>query len=261
MDASRTRRTGDQARKSWFGSYRRWRFARHYRFDDWMTRAKTLMEMTRSARKPMLAACFVGALTVDANRLAAQSSGSAEGVGIGILHTAAHHASAGHDIYRQFFQRNYVGSKNGEYIVHLPTGYARNSRPLPLVMVLHGCNQDHRTIKHDTNFDAVADEYGFMVVYPMLGTRNRFQDNCWGELTDAHIHKGAGEVQDLREIIEEVRHSYGLDPNRVYITGFSSGGGMAIAVMLAHSELIASGSVTAGLPYGETPNSVSRARD
>ena len=224
-------------------------------------RAKTLMEISRWARNPMLAACVLAALSLGADRAAAQSSWNAEGVGIGIMHNAPHQTSAGHDIYRRFLQRDYFGSKNGEYIVHLPSGYARNSRPVPLVMVLHGCDQDHRTIKHDTNFDAVADEYGFIVVYPMLGTSNRFQDNCWGELTDAHIHKGGGEVQDLREIIEEVRYSYCVDPNRVHITGFSSGGGMAVAEMLAHSELIASGSVTAGLPYGETPSSVSRGRD
>jgi hypothetical protein len=32
MDASRSRRTRDPARKNWYARYRQWRFARHYGF-------------------------------------------------------------------------------------------------------------------------------------------------------------------------------------------------------------------------------------
>jgi poly(hydroxyalkanoate) depolymerase family esterase len=75
---------------------------------------------------------------------------------------------------------------------------------------------------------------------------------------DEHIHEGRGEVQDLRSIVEEVQHDYNIDPNRIHIAGLSSGGGMTVAALVAHSELFASGSTTAGLPYSETAYAVGR---
>ena len=166
-------------------------------------------------------------------------------------------ALAGQDIYKTLQARAYPGSRNREYIVHLPTN-SNGSEPMPLVMVLHGCNQTHETIKHDTDFDSLADQEGFAVVYPFItsynGLRNR---NCWGFWFDEHIHEGGGEVQDLRSIVEEVQRDYKIDPNRIHITGLSSGAGMAVAALVAHSELFASGSPTAGLPYSETAGSVS----
>ncbi len=165
-------------------------------------------------------------------------------------------ANAGEDVSQTFRAKSYPGSKDREYIVHLPTGYD-GAKPIPLVMVLHGCKQTHLTIKHDSNFDAIADREGFMVVYPFItsfdGLRNT---NCWGFWFDAEIHEGAGEVQDLWSLIEEVQSDYNIDPSRIHVTGLSSGAAMAIAVMVAHAEGIASGAETAGLPYSETSASV-----
>jgi poly(hydroxyalkanoate) depolymerase family esterase len=124
-------------------------------------------------------------------------------------------------------------------------------------MVLHGCNQTHETIKHDTDFDSLADQEGFAVVYPFITSDNLLRiKNCWGFWLDEHIHEGSGEVQDLRSIIEEVQRDYQIDPNRIHITGLSSGAGMTVAALVAHSELFASGASTAGLPYSETESSV-----
>ncbi len=170
-------------------------------------------------------------------------------LGIWLILAMTTPALAGQDIYKTLQARAYPGSRNREYIVHLPTN-SNGSEPMPLVMVLHGCNQTHETIKHDTDFDSLADQEGFAVVYPFItsynGLRNR---NCWGFWFDEHIHEGGGEVQDLRSIVEEVQRDYKIDPNRIHITGLSSGAGMAVAALVAHSELFASGSPTAGLPY------------
>jgi poly(hydroxyalkanoate) depolymerase family esterase len=95
------------------------------------------------------------------------------------------------------------------------------------------------------------------VVYPYItGYSGLRSKNCWGFWIDEHIHEGRGEVQDLGGIIEEVRRDYRVDPDRIHITGVSSGAAIAVAAMVAHSELIASGSPTAGEPYGETSSSV-----
>lgn len=52
--------------------------------------------------------------------------------------------------------------------------------------------------------------------------------------------------------IAEVQDGYAIDPSRIHVTGLSSGGAMATAVMVAYSEIVASGAPAAGIAYGET---------
>lgn len=163
------------------------------------------------------------------------------------------------DDRRTFRRRAYAGSRDREYLVHVPPGYDPAGPPLPLVVVLHGCHQNHEAIRHDTGFNEVADREGFLVAYPYItGYDGWRSQNCRGFWKREHIHEGAGEVQDIAGIIEEVRRGYRVDPDRIHIAGLSSGAAMAVAAMVAHCELIASGCSTAGEPYGETPLSVSR---
>ena len=160
------------------------------------------------------------------------------------------------DITHTFYARRYSGSRTRLYVVHVPRGKS-NGSPRPLVVVLHGCQQDNRDIEQISGFNELADRYGFLVVYPFVtsyrGLRNR---NCWGWWFDREIHAGAGEVEDLWQIIDEVKQSYAVDSKRIHVTGLSSGAGMAVAMMVAHGDKIASGAAVAGVPYAEKPEAV-----
>ncbi len=162
------------------------------------------------------------------------------------------------DLSYTFRARAYPGSRTRLYRLHVPR--RRANRPRPLVMVLHGCRQDNRDIENITGFNELADRHGFLVVYPFVtsyrGLRNR---NCWGWWFAREIHAGAGEVEDLWQIIEEVRQNHAVDPRRIHVTGLSSGAGMAVAMMVAHSEHIASGASVAGVPYAEKADAVRHA--
>jgi poly(hydroxyalkanoate) depolymerase family esterase len=167
-------------------------------------------------------------------------------------------AGAGEDLRREFRAGDWPGSKDRQYIVHLPDGY-QPGRRWPLVMVLHGCKQNHETIQRESRFDPVADREGFIVVYPFITRYDGLREtNCWGFWFANEIHAGAGEVEDLWAVIEAVGAEFSVDPERIHVTGLSSGGAMAVVVMVAHSERIASGASTAGLPYAETAASVPR---
>jgi poly(hydroxyalkanoate) depolymerase family esterase len=123
----------------------------------------------------------------------------------------------------------------------------------PLVMVLHGCNQDHVDMQTITRFDELADRYGFIVVYPFItGYRGVRLRNCWGWWRRVEISRGSGEVEDLWNIVNAVRRSYRIDPDRVHVTGLSSGAAMAVAMAIAHSGKIASCAAVAGVAYGES---------
>jgi poly(hydroxyalkanoate) depolymerase family esterase len=124
-------------------------------------------------------------------------------------------------------------------------------------MVLHGCRQTQRDIEYISGFNELADRHGFFVVYPFVtsysGLRNR---NCWGWWFEREIQRGAGEVEDLWQIIEEVADQYPVDRKRIHVTGLSSGAGMAVAMLVAHGDRIASGAAVAGLPYAEQAGAV-----
>ena len=159
---------------------------------------------------------------------------------------------ADRDPIRTFQRRSSQGSRGRRYTLHLPPGYT-GRRPLPLVMMLHGCQQRHDDIRAISNFDAIADREGFIAVYPFVtGYRGVRMENCWGWWLSKEIEPGGGEVEDLWHIVEEVKGDFNVDPRRIHIAGLSSGGGMAVAAMVVHSARIASGAVVAGVPYSES---------
>jgi poly(hydroxyalkanoate) depolymerase family esterase len=158
---------------------------------------------------------------------------------------------------RVFRRQSYPGSRTRRFELHLPRAYSDNSS-MPLVMVLHGCRQNSADIRRISNFDAVADREGFVVVYPFVtgysGIRIR---NCWGWWLDSEIRPGAGEVEDLWQIVEQVKKEVSIDRRRIHIAGLSSGGAMAVAAMVVHRSRFASGAAVAGVAYSETPRAVS----
>lgn len=161
-------------------------------------------------------------------------------------------SSAGEVVNRVYTKKTFEGSKDRQYSVFLPQGQGVGEA-LPLVVVLHGCNQTHRDIMNDTRFNDLAEAEKFIVVYPFVTSYDGQRDsNCWGYWFEDEIHEGQGEVADIAGIITEVQNTYAIDSKRIHITGLSSGGAMATAVMVAYSELIASGAPAAGIAYGET---------
>ncbi len=147
-------------------------------------------------------------------------------------------------------------SRYRQFRVYLPANYTPG-RQYPLLMVLHGCRQDHTGIQAITGFDSIADRVGAIVVYPFVTTYSGLRtQNCWGWWLSRQRQRGRGEVSDLRRIAEDVSELYSVDPARRYICGLSSGGAMSVACLAAYSDFWAKGASVAGVPYGESTNSV-----
>ena len=159
---------------------------------------------------------------------------------------------------RSFNSRNYQGSQDRDYKIFVPSGYTGQA-PVPMVMVLHGCRQTEQDMINDTRFKELAERDNFIVVYPFVTHYPPFpmrDVNCWGFFIDEQIHKGAGEVEDLYQIALDVEGAFNIDPNRRFVTGLSSGAGMAVALGVARSEHFAAAGSVEGLPYAETSSSV-----
>src|SRR5262245_56104961 len=190
------------------------------------------MRQERFGPSPLTHAITVTAHSLCARRAAAICATLASlAVGCALL---AVPAAAGHIEQKRFAAKSYPGSRDRDYKVFVPSSYD-GQKPVPMVMVLHGCNQTEQNMIEETRFRELAERDGFIVVYPFItsfdGPRS---PNCWGFFLEQHIHEGAGEPEDLHQIAREVEAAYKIDPSRRYVAGLSSGAGMAVVLAVAH---------------------------
>lgn len=165
---------------------------------------------------------------------------------------------AGQLEHRQFAGLSYAHSDNRDFYVFIPDSYD-SRRPVPMVMVLHGCNQTRETVIDEFGWLSIADRHGFIVVAPDISTDDWFRNpQCWGYWENKEIHQGRGEVEDLRRIGLQVEREWSIDPNHRHIAGLSSGGFMANAAAVVHNEYWASAGIHSGGGYGEGTGTYSK---
>ena len=133
------------------------------------------------------------------------------------------------------------------YKLYIPS--AHDGRPLPLVVMLHGCTQDPDDFAAGTGMNERAREQGFFVLYPQQASHAN-PSACWNWFKHNHQQRGRGEPALLASLTQAVMRQYGIDPRRVYIAGLSAGGAMAAIVAAAYPELFAAVGVHSGLPGG-----------
>lgn len=117
-----------------------------------------------------------------------------------------------------------------EYLLHVPPQVAdgewedgRPAEPPALVLALHGGLSTMEQAEERTGFSGLSDEHGFLVAYP-----NGFM-TTWnaGDCCGAAKIGGIDDVEFLSELIGALTGAGLADPDRVYVTGFSNGAGMA----------------------------------
>ncbi|HEY3376561.1 MAG TPA: NPCBM/NEW2 domain-containing protein [Armatimonadota bacterium] len=111
--------------------------------------------------------------------------------------------------------------------VYLPPGYDPAKR-YPLIVQLHGMVRDTppylRWGGMTQRYDGLADRYGALVLYP------HGRANAW--------YRGLGE-QDVLRALALTQARFAVDPDRIYLLGYSMGGAGVWHVGTAHPELFA----------------------
>jgi polyhydroxybutyrate depolymerase len=118
------------------------------------------------------------------------------------------------------------------YRLYVPKSYDR-ARPTPLVISMHGGGLWGAAQMEMSQWNAVADEQGLIVVYPSgVGGGG---PRAW------HVGGGrsARDVRFIADLIDTLRASYTIDPTRIYADGLSNGGGMAVLLSCTMSDRIA----------------------
>ncbi|MCX2932396.1 esterase [Mycobacterium sp. CVI_P3] len=124
------------------------------------------------------------------------------------------------------------GGLQRTYLLHVPAG---SERPKALVLNLHGGGQTGRKQATQTRYDAVADQYGFLVAYPD-GIDLSWADGRGASTPD---RRGVDDVGFLSSLIAQLSREYGIAPGRVFVTGMSAGGFMANRLACERADLVA----------------------
>ena len=135
--------------------------------------------------------------------------------------------------------------------VHVPDGLDQH-RPVPLVLMLHGCTQDPASFAAATRMDAVADREGFVVAYPGQPRSANIQ-RCWNWFAPEHRRRGSGEPAAIAAVAHALLQGSAratVDPARVYVAGLSSGGAMAAVLAATYPDLVAAAGVHSGIAFG-----------
>ena len=117
-------------------------------------------------------------------------------------------------------------------LLYVPESYDR-ATPTPLVISMHGAGAYPAQQMHMSQWNRLADEEGFIVVYPSgAGFPRVFEaQNPGADLT--------AEVRFFSGLIDTLTAAYNVDPSRIYANGLSNGGGMSFALSCTLSDRIA----------------------
>jgi polyhydroxybutyrate depolymerase len=115
-------------------------------------------------------------------------------------------------------ERIEITQGNSRRIAHLHVPAAlKGKQGHAAVFVFHGGEGDGERIAAQTNLARYADRYGFIAVFPTAGS-GQWND---GRATTAGLANDTGFV---RTLIAHVADKYGVDRNRLFVTGPSNGG-------------------------------------
>jgi polyhydroxybutyrate depolymerase len=121
-----------------------------------------------------------------------------------------------------------------EYLLHVPHTYDP-AEPTPLVISLHGGAAWPAHQKNLSHWNRLADEHGFIVVYPS-GTPQLFGIVRIWRTTPADVMQ---DVHFISALIDTLEAAYNIDPSRIYANGMSMGGSMAFALSCTLSDRVA----------------------
>ena len=133
-----------------------------------------------------------------------------------------------------------VNGTTRSMLVYAPSGIEKNR---PLIIQMHGMNQDAPYQKNAAKWEPIADTARFVVVFP------NGENKAWDI-------SGDKDLNFIKAIINEMYSKYGIDKNRVYVSGFSMGGMMSYHVANKMGDQIAAIAPVSG---GGSPSSPKRA--
>lgn len=140
------------------------------------------------------------------------------------------------------------------YRLFLPAGRAPGQR-IPLVVMLHGCDQNATRFAESTRMHLLAARAGFAVLYPEQD-RLANPNGCWN-WHETRSRRAYAEAALILQAVEQACTLYGADRARVAIAGLSAGAGMAALVAARYPERFCAVAMHSGVPPGTADSTMS----
>lgn len=139
-----------------------------------------------------------------------------------------------------------------QYWLYVPSSYDA-TRPVALVVMLHGCTQDGADIARGTRLNEWAERDGFIAAYPQQ-SQSASMNKCWNWFNPQHQGRGAGEPGIIAGITAEVAARYNVDGTRTFIAGVSAGAAMAGLVAAAYPDVYRAAALHSGPEFRAASN-------
>lgn len=140
------------------------------------------------------------------------------------------------------------GPNPGNLRMHL---YVPNSvRPNPAVVVaMHGCTGSGPAFYQSSEFASLANEHGFIVIYPSASKHGNCFD-VWS--AEAKRRDGGSDPVSIVSMVRYVKDRYHAD--RIFATGGSSGAMATTALLVLYPEVFTAGAAFMGIPFACFPS-------
>lgn len=137
-----------------------------------------------------------------------------------------------------------VGGLERSFLLRVPEH--KRDEQLPVVVALHGVGGSSQDFEDWTKFSDGVDTDRYIAVYPD-GSPLKDERLVWnaGGCCSSAGSRPADDVEFLTGILDELE-SYGADPDRIYVAGFSNGGMMTYRLACDIGDRIAGIAVVAG---------------
>lgn len=133
------------------------------------------------------------------------------------------------------------------YYLYIPDQYSKTGKPLPLLVLLHGCAQQACDVMETSKMNWVANQEGFMVLYPDPDLANPL--NGWDWWSDCNLVRKGGEPEMIAELVRMIGKKYNVDSDRIFAAGISAGGAMSVVLAVTYPDIFSGIGICAGLPY------------
>ena len=85
----------------------------------------------------------------------------------------------------------------------------------------------------------------------MYPEQSRFANllKCWNWFDPRHQTRGAGELSILAAVVDQVRATHSVDPDRIFLVGVSAGAAMASILAATYPDIFAALAIFAGAEF------------
>ena len=109
----------------------------------------------------------------------------------------------------QFLAKTYANTAGSRpYKVYVPSCY--DGKPLPLIVMLHGCTQSPDDFAAGTRMNVLAEEHACLIAYPGQ-TQSANSSKCWNWFSPQDQRRDQGEPSLIAGITRQIMSDYAVD--------------------------------------------------